>query len=90
MSMAVGARHVFVGKLNAAPVSLRPAHAIVKEMAFVGTDGVTRAEVQTLLEPVRLGRMKPVVGGRLPLAEAAQAHRAMESRESCGRLVLTI
>lgn len=89
-SMAVGARHVFVGNLNAAPVSLRPAHAILKEMAFLGTDGVTRAEVQRLLELVRLGRLKPVVGGRLPLAEAAQAHRAMESREASGRLVLTM
>jgi NADPH:quinone reductase-like Zn-dependent oxidoreductase len=89
-SMAVGARHVFVGNLNAAPVSLRPAHAILKEMAFLGTDGVTRAEVRTLLELVRLGRLKPVVGGSLPLARAAEAHRAMESREACGRLVLTM
>ena len=39
--MALGARHVFVGNLNAAPVSLRPAHAILKEMSFLGTDGVT-------------------------------------------------
>ena len=89
-SMAVGARHVFVGNLNAAPVSLRPAHAILKEMAFLGTDGVTRAEVRTLLELVRLGRLKPVVGGSLPLADAAKAHRLMESREACGRLVLTM
>jgi acryloyl-coenzyme A reductase len=88
--MAVGARHVFVGNLNAAPVSLRPAHAILKEMAFLGTDGVTRAEVQTLLELVRLGRLRPVVGGTLALAEAAQAHRMMESREARGRLVLTM
>lgn len=88
--MAQGARHVFVGNLNAAPVSLRPAHAILKEMSFLGTDGVTLAEVETLLELVRLGRLKPVVGGSLPLAEAARAHRMMESREACGRLVLTM
>lgn len=88
--MALGARHVFVGNLNAAPVSLRPAHAILKEMSFLGTDGVTRAEVQTLLELVRLGRVRPVVGGTLPLQQAAQAHRMMESREACGRLVLTM
>ncbi|WP_255440291.1 hypothetical protein [Caenimonas sedimenti] len=29
----------------AAPVSLHPAHAILKEMSFLGTDGVTPAEV---------------------------------------------
>ncbi|WP_418321399.1 alcohol dehydrogenase catalytic domain-containing protein [Piscinibacter sakaiensis] len=89
-SMAVAARHVFVGNLNAAPVSLRPAHAILKEMFFLGTDGVTRAEVHDLLELVRVGRLRPVVGGTLPLAEAARAHGLMESREACGRLVLTM
>lgn len=52
--------------------------------------GVTRAEVQTLLELVRLGRLRPVLGGSLPLADAARAHRMMESREACGRLVLTM
>ena len=46
--------------------------------------------VETLLELVRLGRLKPVVGGSLPLAEAARAHQMMESREACGRLVLTM
>jgi acryloyl-coenzyme A reductase len=89
-SMALAARHVFVGNLNAAPVSLRPAHAILKEMFFLGTDGVTRAEVESLLELVRLGRLRPVVGGTLPLADAARAHTLMESREACGRLVLTM
>jgi acryloyl-coenzyme A reductase len=88
--MALASRHVFVGNVNAAPVSLRPAHAILKEMFFLGTDGVTRAEVEKLLELVRMGRLKPVVGGTLPLAEAARAHALMEARHSCGRLVLTM
>jgi NADPH:quinone reductase-like Zn-dependent oxidoreductase len=59
-------------------------------MSFLGTDGVTQAEVSTLLELVRLGRLRPVVGGCLPLAQAAEAHRMMESHESCGRLLLTM
>ncbi|GMV56419.1 MAG: alcohol dehydrogenase [Betaproteobacteria bacterium] len=87
-SMGFAARHVFVGNLNAAPVNLRPAHAILKEMFFLGTEGVSRGEVETLLELVRLGRLRSVVGGTLPLADACRAHASMESRSSVGRLVL--
>ena len=59
-------------------------------MFFLGTDGVTRAEMESLLELVRLGRLRPVVGDTLPLAEAARAHVLMESREVCARLGLTM
>jgi acryloyl-coenzyme A reductase len=72
--MALGARHVFVGNLNAAPVSLRPAHAILKEMSFLGTDGVTLAEVETLLELVRLGAAE--AGGRRQPAAGRSGARA--------------
>jgi len=89
-SMAVGARHVFVGNLNAAPVNLRPAHAILKEMFFLGTDGVTRGEVETLLELLCLKRIGTVVGATMPLADAAKAHDLMESRGAAGRIVLTV
>jgi len=89
-SMALGARHVFVGNLNAAPVNLRPAHAILKELFFLGTDGVTRGEVETLLELVRLKRISTVVGATMPLADVVKAHESMESRTSLGRIVLTM
>ncbi len=35
------------------------------------------------------GRVRPVVDRRLPLAEAAQAHRAMEAGDHVGKIVLT-
>lgn len=89
-SLASGARHVFVGNVNAAPVNLRPAHAILKELFFLGTDGVTRGEVETLLELVRLKRLNTVVGATLPLADAVKAHQLLEAREATGRIVLTL
>ncbi|MDT0447380.1 NAD(P)H-quinone oxidoreductase [Streptomyces johnsoniae] len=36
------------------------------------------------------GRVRPVVDRRLPLSEAAQAHRAMEAGEHVGKIVLTV
>ena len=35
-----------------------------------------------------LGRLPTVVGRRFPLAEAAAAHRAVESRDTIGKTVL--
>lgn len=36
------------------------------------------------------GTIRPVVGRRLPLAEAAEAHRLMESGESTGKILLVV
>lgn len=47
---------------------------------------------QAMGEALRLlaaGRLKPVIGQRLPLEQAAQAHRAMDERRVLGKTVLT-
>jgi NADPH2:quinone reductase len=46
-----------------------------------------RAEVWPLLEQ---GRVKPIVYKTFPLAQAAAAHRLMESSEHVGKIVLTV
>ena len=46
-----------------------------------------RREVWPLLED---GRVRPVVYRTFPLAEAAAAHRLMESSEHVGKIVLTV
>jgi NADPH2:quinone reductase len=52
----------------------------------------TRAELEEtaadLFEMVRSGRVKIEIGGRYPLAEAAQAHRDLEARRTTGSVVL--
>jgi len=40
------------------------------------------------IEAVTIGKLKPVIGGKLPLSEAATAHTLLESRESRGKVVL--
>lgn len=36
------------------------------------------------------GRIRPIIGHELPLSEAAEAHRLLESRSSVGKIVLTV
>jgi NADPH2:quinone reductase len=47
--------------------------------------GITRELVQML----DAGIIDPSVGARLPLSEAAEAHRLLESGEVLGKIVLT-
>ncbi|GAA2633206.1 zinc-binding dehydrogenase [Paractinoplanes durhamensis] len=41
-----------------------------------------------LWELARAGRLRPVVDAELPLAEAAAAHRIIESRANMGKVLL--
>jgi NADPH:quinone reductase-like Zn-dependent oxidoreductase len=41
-----------------------------------------------LFEALRRGVIVPTIGGRFPLADAAEAHRRLESRETVGSLIL--
>ena len=47
-----------------------------------------REGIEKSFQLMREGKLKLLVGKRFPLAEAAEAHRYMESRQSTGKLVL--
>jgi NADPH:quinone reductase-like Zn-dependent oxidoreductase len=59
-----------------------------KQLAFLGSTMGSRAELFTVLDHMRAGRLRPVVDRVLPLAAIRDAHRAMESREQFGKIVL--
>jgi NADPH2:quinone reductase len=46
--------------------------------------------VGALFDMVSSGKVRPHIGARYPLAEAAEAHRALEARETVGSTVLTV
>lgn len=52
------------------------------------TPSSLKVDLGHLFRQVEDGRLKVHVGGRFPLAQAAEAHRAMEGRSSVGKIVL--
>jgi len=63
------------------------AHGVRGAGIMVRTSGEGMAEVARLVES---GALRPVVGERLPLAAAADAHRRMETGHARGKIVLEV
>ena len=57
----------------------------VMRLPEVATKGV-----REVVEWVASGKLKVTIGLKLPLSEAAEAHRKMESRETVGKIILTV
>jgi NADPH2:quinone reductase len=49
-----------------------------------------RAGIQRVMNWIADGKLRMVIGLRLPLAQAAEAHRRMEGRETVGKILLTV
>lgn len=57
----------------------------VARVPEVSIEGVMR-----VVEMVASGKLRLTIGLKLPLTEAAEAHRKMESRDTVGKIVLTV
>lgn len=60
----------------------------VRELQILGSNGYSKENVATGLQYVSEGRFKPVVSHVMPLAQAREAERLMESREFLGKIVV--
>jgi NADPH2:quinone reductase len=55
-----------------------------------GTPDMLQPQMAELLSMVEAGTLKPLVGGTYALADASQAHEALRSRGTVGKLVLDV
>ena len=57
----------------------------------VAAKGAIANSVKTTVWPlIEAGRVKPVIHATFPLAQAAEAHRLMESSAHIGKIMLTV
>jgi NADPH:quinone reductase-like Zn-dependent oxidoreductase len=89
-ALAPGGRLVTPGAIESPIVSLNLWLVIGKRARIIGTGAasVTREQLDRLIELAGKGELNPVIDRELPLAEAAEAHRLIEARETFGKIVL--
>jgi len=86
------------GWSSGAPDSILPAALMAKSIAisggglgnFINTHEEIRSRARAVFEGVQAGWLKPRVDRVFPLAQAAEAHRLLENRQTIGKLVLAI
>ncbi len=59
-----------------------------RQLRLVGSKNATLPELQIVMNLVAEGKLKPVIHATFPLAQAAEAHRVVGSREIFGKVVL--
>ncbi len=65
-------------------------HVFFRQIEILGSTMGPKASLFTVLGHVASGKLRPVVDRVLPLWEAAEAHRVLESREVFGKVVLEV
>ncbi len=78
-------RLVLFGFASGEPLDVTPAEVFAKGVALIGLWNPLTPEGVRRVFGLRL---KPILGEALPLAEAARAHEALESRATTGKLIL--
>ncbi|WIM86534.1 NAD(P)H-quinone oxidoreductase [Candidatus Mycobacterium wuenschmannii] len=102
-ALATGGRLVIIGmqggvkgELNIGKLMGKRAHVIGTTLRARPTNGpgskseVVAAVTESVWPMIADGRVRPVIGKRVPIQEAGEAHRLLQSGEVTGKVVLTV
>jgi putative PIG3 family NAD(P)H quinone oxidoreductase len=84
------------GELNIAKLLSKRAHVIGTTLRGRPTNGpnskseVVAAVTESIWPMIADGRVRPIIGARLPIQDAAEAHRLLQAGEITGKIVLTV
>jgi putative PIG3 family NAD(P)H quinone oxidoreductase len=84
------------GELNIAKLLSKRAHVIGTTLRGRPTNGpnskseVVAAVTESVWPMIADGRVRPIIGARLPIQDAAEAHRLLQAGEVTGKIVLTV
>jgi NADPH:quinone reductase-like Zn-dependent oxidoreductase len=88
--LARGGRLVTCGATSGAEVTVNLRLVFFKLLSILGSTMGSLAELREIMRHVDAGRLQPVVDRVLPLAEIAEGHRVLESREAFGKVVFEV
>ncbi|HLJ73395.1 MAG TPA: zinc-binding dehydrogenase [Thermoanaerobaculia bacterium] len=89
-SLARGGRLVTCGATAAGEATVNIRLVFFKLLSILGSTMGSLAELHEIMKHVEAGRLEPVIDRVLPLDRIADAHRAIENRETFGKIVLTV
>ena len=99
-SLAVGGRLALIGVMGGRKAELDMGAVLAKRLSILGSTlrprpveekaAIIRAFEREVLPHFASGRVAPLIHRVYPLAQAADAHRAMEASEHFGKLVLRV
>jgi NADPH:quinone reductase-like Zn-dependent oxidoreductase len=89
-SLAVGGRLVTCGATTGFDGKIDIRYLFTRQISILGSYMGGKAELLSVMELVRRKQVRPVIDKVFPLAEAAEAHRRLESREQFGKIVLRV
>lgn len=87
-SLAVGGRLVTCGATTGYDARLDLRLLFAKQLSIIGSYMGTKAELAAASKLLFNGTFRPVIDREVPLADVASAHRALESSETYGKIVL--
>lgn len=87
-AVATGGRIVTCGATSGFKPEIDLRHVFFRQIAVLGSTMGSKGSLLAVLEHIAAGRLRPIVDRTLPLAEAAEAHRLLESRAVFGKIVL--
>jgi NADPH:quinone reductase len=87
-SLAVGGRLVTAGAHGGGAVTLDVKRLYMRRLRVIGAAGTHRPDVQKALEAARAGKIRAIIDRTMPLGDAAEAHRILESQQTLGKIIL--
>jgi putative PIG3 family NAD(P)H quinone oxidoreductase len=102
-ALALDGRLVIIGMQGGVKGELNVGKMIAKRLQVIGTalrgrqvggangkSAIVDAVVTSVWPMIADGRVRPIIGARFPIAEAAEAHRVLASGETFGKVLLTV
>lgn len=87
-SLAMRGRWIFIGQLSGDFVRLNPAQLFLRGISIHSAQSTNRRQLLDCIALVRRGLVRPIVSSRMPLENAADAHRLAEKAAPTGRILL--
>jgi NADPH:quinone reductase-like Zn-dependent oxidoreductase len=89
-SVRDGGKILIVGNTSGPITEIDLRYIFRKQISIIGSTMAPHADFAAVMEQIIAGRLKPIIGARFPLEQAAAAQRALEAGNVFGKIVLDV